>query len=1092
LLVLACIGAFLIRANGLKWPEFHPDEGVIGIWLERSPAHLCVCDRVYPNGFLTLARPFVFVYRAAAYLGERWNYFCGAIDRVDRNTPDGILFGRWFNVFAGAFVCLFVFLMASRMAKSQWAGLAAACLVGFAQYAVEHSHYAETDIAALLALSVFFLFLVMAVDLAALRWLLAAALAAGFAAGTKFTLIALAPIVLLEAVLFAMRHLTGPGTLAPPSADNVVLERRAELNGHIMKSGSKWAARSARDSCRRPDSWLHALIYIGLVILLFAVGFVCANPDLLLRFRWFYEGLGHEKYRVYGETASLLGAAGAQKSVKYLLHCRLLNTHALTLGLGWLALIAASLPCLAFGAMRRYFSVLIVFPVLFAFYWIFMAPWVRSQEFLLFLPSAAALAVIPLAALWRTKHFFFRVACLALAVLALTMNACNGLRVAELFGWKDTRLIAREWLEERLPMESRLAAEFYARNACVNMPAARVVIRKVEAEGMAPLREQGVDYFLRAAGVRGRGLRHPLTDELYPGARSNLTCFTRDSTLLAAWAPLPPAGLATFISPDIELYGLKHFEPALSLQAEAPQPALIVNADEKPVGRQTFCKTGRRLGCADALLVDRVPRTIAIGGPGALESPAYLVLTTAERPAQINVRGFGLFRNVALEPYDAAVVPLRRSGRRLFKKPFETVTLSAEPVRDVLYIPCYARVVFSVSEAVRIFLDAGRADRILKYFSGEVLAKELGVDLKSLLAAGRRADQAGNLVPDAKQIAELKTVLEQCLRTNVEAVVFNGVNGYYFNRFARARLQSVYDFSCGPERGEYEKTPLQNAVRILDLQPSDDGAGEKYSAQLLLPVLIARGRYELHGEIMMAESVVTNTGVPVDAYFATGGSAGRIVLHAGRWIPFSLALEPHREAQPCLRLVAPASCQIRLRNMELTWNLADVLKSLRNELERAEAGQLQGGPAAPRAVPSAVADPISGDREKSRSSTKTLQNQPQFGPWLKLVGFDFDAQKREAGCVFEVLQDDIPPLEVAFWIERHGEWRRRQTMSLAPGKRLVAGEKIILTAPLNATLFKHGMDMRRLGLGIETDVLWHAGAISTVDQGMVVPFANLH
>ena len=1042
LLILACIGVFLIRANGIKWPKFHPDEGVIGAWLERSPEHISICDRVYPNGFFMLARPFAMASRAAIHIGQQWNYFCGTADRVRESRPDGIFFGRWFNVWAGTLTCLIIFLLVSRMVKSQWAGLTAACLVGFAQYAVEHSHYAETDIAALLVLSVFFLCLVMAVDSAALRWLLSAAFIAGFAAGTKFTLVVLAPIVLLEAVLFATRKSAGPA-LRPCSGQ-----------ASLFTTSEAWP--------RRLQSCLHALKFIGLSVLLFMAGFVLANPDLLYRFQWFWSGLAYEKYRVYNETKLNLGMAAGQDRIKYLHHLQQFHVYAMTLGPAWLGLIAAALPCLALRMARRYLSVLLIFPLLFAFYWIFAAPWVRSQEFLLFLPSCAALAVIPLVVLWRNKHVFGRAVCLAVAAAAMAVNACNGLRVSELFGWKDTRLSAREWLQTQMPLEDKLAAEFYAEQAAPATLHPLTGIRKVEQEGIGPLLDKEAEYFLRAANVRGRGLSHPLTGALYPGPQRNFEQFMQNSTLLAAWAPLPPHGLATFASPVIELYGLKRFEPKISLRAEAPQPALIVNADQNQVGRQTFCRTGHKLGCAGALLIDRMPQTIAIGGPESLTGPVYLVLNTAERPAIIHVRGFGLRRKIALEPYDTAVVPLQRTGRTLCKSPFETVTLSAEPVRDIVYIPCFARVVFTVPEAVRIFLDTGRADRINRYFSDGMLSKELSIDLQYLIARGRSVE--------AGPIAALKTGLEQCCRTNAESVSFNGVNGYYFNRFARARLQPPYDFACGPARGEYERAPLQNAVCAVDLQSVENVSGAESRCVLWEPpLLIAHGRYELRGEMMIFGSYAANAVVPLDVYAAQGDSNKlcRIDLQPGKWIPFSLVLRARREVRPCLKLAAPVEGQIRLRNMELVWSLASVLASIRDELSEAEAPQFQ-------------------------SDKTPLCGQPQFGPWLRLVGFNFDAQRKEAHCVFETLQDDVPPLAVTFWLKRHGEWRRRQVQSLTAGKQFGRGETIVLTVRLKDELFKHSFDARQLGLGVETAVLWHPGVIPALNQGDVVPLASLH
>ena len=691
LLFVVCIGAFLIRTEGVKWPKLHPDEHVIGIWVEKSSQNIYIKDRVYPNGFFMLARPFVFAGKALIRLNERFDYNCGKLDRVRSVQLDGICFGRWFNVWAGTLLCVIVFLFVSRLACSQWAGLFAAGLMGFAQYVVEHSHYAETDMVALVILTVALWLWVIVRDTSGMRWFIAAAFVSGFAAGTKFTLAALMALVLVESVLFAKRRLT-----------------------------VGW--------------WKPLMGAVCLGILLFGAGFIVANPAVLLDFKWFWAGMAVEKQRVFSETMLNLGSLGAQPGVKYLHHLWCFYGNAVTLGWPWIALIAAGLPCVALGRARRYWSVLILFPAVFAFYWIFMAPWVRSQEFLLFLPSFAALAVLPLVALWRSNYFTGRVLVLIIALIALVANCGGGLRVANLFGWKDTRIQAMEWLQINLQPESRIAAEFYAEAACPATLNPPLAIRKIERDSVKPLIDYGADYLLRAASVSGRGLRHPLTGELYPEPDANLKQFMAGSTLLCSWAPLPPQGSATFSSPVIELYGMKHFVPTISLHAELPQPALIVNAGQNPAGRETFCPIGRQLGCKKALLIDRLPQTIAIGGPEPLNKPVFLVLNTMERPAVINVRGFGSRHKVFLEPYDTAVVLLKRPTWRPRAEPFEKITLKAERVKDILYIPCFARVAFTVDEVVRIFLDTAREDKIAEYFSEELLERELSPDLKYIIS----------------------------------------------------------------------------------------------------------------------------------------------------------------------------------------------------------------------------------------------------------------------------------------------------------------------------------------------------------------------
>lgn len=1084
LLFVICVGAFLIRAEGIKWPKLHPDEHAIGAWVEKSLQNIYIKDRVYPNGFFMLARPFVFTGRAIIRLNERFDYNCGKTDRIRSVQPDGIYCGRWFNVWAGALLCAIMFLFVSRMTRSQWAGLLAAGLIGFSQYAVEHCHYAETDIAALLCLAGALWFWAIARDTSAARWFIAAAFISGFAAGTKFTLMALGVIVFIEAILFARRRSTGG-----------------------------WRKQAIGAAC--------------LGLLLFGAGFTCANPAVLLDFKWFWAGMAAEKQRIFSETMLNLGYLGAQPGVKYLHHLWRFCGHAVTLGLPWIVLIAVGLPCAVprlggvspqadeawVGTARRYWSVLILFPAAFAFYWIFMAPWVRSQEFLFFMPSFTALAVLPLIVLWRSKYFIGRALALIFALMALVVNGGNGLRIANLFGWKDTRIQAMEWLQINLPLESRIAAESYAEAGCPATLNPPLAIRKIERDSVKPLIDYGADYLLRAAGVSGRGLRHPLSGKLYSEPAVNLKQFMAGSTLLCSWAPLPPQGLATFISPVVELYGMKRFAPTISLQAELPQPALIVNADQNPVGRQTFFPVGHGLGCAKALLIDRLPQTIAVGGPESLHQAVFLVLNTAERPAVIDVRGFGMEKQVALEPYDTCVVPLKRPEWRPRVNPFETITLKAAPVKDVLYIPCFARIAFTVGAAARIFLDTGREDKIAEYFPEELLERELSPDLKYIIStkpglrqiaerspvpdwgpsSPRLSGSAGAFRPGERRAGRRAASrlcagkLEKCLQTDPSLVSINGVSGYYYEQFARARLQQPYDLACGPQREEYARAPLQNAVKIIDLKlPEEQEDWQKinqapknrdYYQTLTLPVLVARGKYELRGEVMLRlKETRSDSVVPLTVFMAgETDAAGKIELQPGQWRDFSLILQPGREIQPCLELRAPVPVQVHLRNMEIGWSLVSALESVRNDLAAAGRSNNEQSGKPPPDKEWALKDP----------PVFTL-----FTPWLALVGFDFDPGTREIKCVFEARRNDTPKLAATFWLLRRGEWRKKQVQALGVRKWLNKGERETVAVRLNQA-FSNIQDSEKLGLGIETDVLWHAGAIPAESGAYVIPFSRL-
>ena len=994
LLAAVCIGAFLFRAEGIFWPKFHPDESVIGAWLEQTAHSAYVRDRVYPNGYFSIARPFMLAGIAIMAMGERFDYVCGRVDRIRGVKPDGIFFGRWFNVWAGTFACVLVFLLAARVTRSGAAGLVAAGLFGFARYAVEHSHYAESDIAAVLVLSAALWLWTVFHDTLRMRHFAAAAFVSGFAAGTKFTLAALLLLVLVEAL----------------------------MSGRWKRSAQCALAGAA---C-------------------FAGGFVLANPAVVLDWHWFWSGMFSEKQRVFAETILNLGPLGAQPGVRAFHHLWAFCGHAMTLGWPWLALAAAGLPCAVLAAgMRRHWPALIVFPVLFAGYWFVMAPWVRSQEFLLFLPSFAALAALPLAVLWRAGRASGRVLAVMLALAALVLNGSEGRRTAALFGWKDTRLQAREWLQVHLPLGSRLAAESYAEASCPPTLAPPLGIRKVERDGLAPLRSYGADYLLRAASVSGRGNHHPITRELLPGAAANLEQLFSSGTLLCAWAPLAQGTLATFVSPVIELHGLRHFEPELLLRAALSCPALIVNADQNNVGRVTFGPVGPGLGCDRALLVDRLPQTIAIGGPARPGRPVYLVLTTAERSAVINVRGFGQRQKMSLAPYDAGLVRLERPERRLADMPYDTITLSADPVENMLYIPCYARVVFTAEEAVRIFLDNARADKIAQYFSEEDLARDLGPVMRPLAALRQDARKFSG--PDAAGLAAARRRVEAVLEAEPDAVAVNGISGYYYNQFARA---------CLLPAGVHPAKEQRDGMQVQTMP---------------LPFLAARGSYTLRGEVRLqwAEGPATSS-VPVSFNISGMRAADRsLALRPGQWHDFSVEIKPGREVQPCLEWHSPVAVQYVVRNLELEWNLAGALDALRGEL------------AAPSPLPPAI--------EQALQKRRALA---LFNPWMALVDFTFDPGSREVRCVLEALRDDTPKLAVSFWLKRRGEWRRKDARPVGAKQWMNQREREVVIYRLGEA-FGDQPDASRLGLGLETDVMWHAGKVAEAGGGYAVPFSDI-
>lgn len=1110
-LLLVCLIVFYLRGQGINWPEFHPDESSVGAMVEKTARGVSLKGAPYANGFFVLVKPAIWISRALDGIRNYGAFQRGLQDQLSA-TADYILIARWFNVWAGMLVCLIGYLLLKRITRSPWAGVFGAALLGLAQYPVEHSHYGETDIAMLLTLTTALWLMAVAADTKAKRHLVLAALAGGFAAGTKFQLVLLLPVLLAL-------------VLALPTWPRAVKTVLATAAGRL-----------------------------AVALIFFLLGFLIAMPQAL-DLDWFLNGLAREKARVYAEAAWTLGPLRGNAWVRYFLHFRELREYLPTIGWPWLVLVACGLLCLAMRDYRRFWSITLFFPALYLVYFVFLAPWVRSQEFIAFLPSFAVLAALPLIVFWRSARFVPRLITLLLALAALAVNGINGSRSASLFGWTDTRLLARQWLQEHLPEQAVVATENYAEGAWPDSEQKPVCIYKIEKDGLASLAKHSADYLLRSASVRGRGLRNPVTGELLTGAQKLFYEFQEKSEPLRAWAPLPAQrgtsplqGLATFVSPALELYGLaKRRALKQRIDLELPQPLFVSNYyDDK--GRQTFFTIGHKLGAATGLLIDRRRRVIAVGGPVEPTAGVYLVLNTAERAATVIIRGFGQTRRVELAPYDVTIVPLKRPAWLPRLKQFEEITLSTEPVRDVLYIPCFARLVFTPAEAARICLNLDRAETILRTFFEAELESNYDPATLYLLAVRSGRWKFAEQLQAAAQRLEGKLAL--AARSEPAAVAINGNSGYYFDQFARVRLNATQTVIDQREEDTFRLRARKiETLDVLDLTeplPAAEGQPPLYRAVLQLSARLARGTYVFSSEVMARMDGATNL-APGTVFEFYGGEPeqllGRYVPEApGRWTSCAFEMPVLREAQPRLVVRTQSPARLYFRNTEFRWTLASQLEAVRDDLIVARAVQAVAGgkfgearaalaTLAPRALrwnelelrqldlaiarglgnqeavwqaARRVLDLAPGDyaslqalaetdaalRQAADGLTANLKVPVEFGNCLSLVGFTFDSNGGRVNCVWEAQKNETPPMAATFWIRRRGEWRKKQVCPLSARPALQKGERVAVDVVLSEKFA--GYTPEAIALGLETAVEWQPSALPvSVGHEGVVPFSML-
>ena len=152
-LIVLLAGAFWVRERGIEWPLLHPDEYKITHWATWIEEHSQTESAAYPGGYFHLIKPILFL--KSVYVGgaSAWSEFQGHRLQAVQGDDGRTFFLRKINVVLAGLTVLLVFGLAYRVSGSAWAALVAAGLLAFSRLHVEHSHYAETDIAMLFTLT---------------------------------------------------------------------------------------------------------------------------------------------------------------------------------------------------------------------------------------------------------------------------------------------------------------------------------------------------------------------------------------------------------------------------------------------------------------------------------------------------------------------------------------------------------------------------------------------------------------------------------------------------------------------------------------------------------------------------------------------------------------------------------------------------------------------------------------------------------------------------------------------------------------------------------------------------------------------------
>ena len=1089
ILALIVVTAISLRSEGLFRPlTMHPDESPILEFMENTIEQGWLKGTTYPGGFFVMAEG---ARRISEHVWFRpWQqllFHLGAVDRPELQLPP-LEFGRVFIICLSALTVLLIYLLCRQVSGSRAAALFGATCFAFAAYPIEHSHYLESDIAmvAMLALSLWLW--ARYADKPHWSGFAGAALATGYAVGTKTTLVFLVPAV----VIFALRR--NPD--APP--------------GPRQRRSGPLALR----------------MLAGLVLV--ALGFVWSTREAL-NFSHYLDALRRTGAGAYSETIGILGPAHAEPWARQIYLLRLLWHFLGSVGAGWLLLAAAGLPLLFTRERRRFWPVTLLFPALYLYYFIFKAPWARSQEFMNFLPSFAVAAAVAAARLLnlagRSRWKHAGPAVVALVLLALLVPTAQlGVAASSRCGWTDTRNFARSWLMRHLPYDTTITGEFYTSPSTYQVARSEVeVLDKVETQGLPLLLENRVDYLVRNASTKNRGQIDPRTGLDYPDSQAKLDAFRQGAEFLRAWSVIEPEKPSlSFRSPLVELWRLRPASVGPSFDVSLPQP---MYAEE--TSRRTFFPVGSKLGAAEGVLIDRYGREFAVAGPEAATKPVFIIISTQGLAVRVHVKGFGRSRTAELPPFDVAVIPLQRPWWSPRFGSYERVRAWTEPQAHVVYLPCWVRVAFDATEAARLLAELGRPDRAWELLQshGGGSGSDPGLAFRIAVESGNTAAASGL---EAAAKAQLRQV-DSILRGETAAWRLNGLSAEIHDQFARLR-PAVRDV----------------ATKLFLLPSADNGGGATDStigALQSVPLRLS-GPCAVSMEVRARGEAAGKVGRRPDAddgVVELRDAAGRL-LYSGAWsglagadfqpLKFSLTGSP-RERPITMRWSSPRSGSLEIRNVEVEWKLADLLAARTRELRIAQARWSLSRGATTEALAARAAIPEPGpldfdvdlrrlDLELARAegfgerigsaARRLLERAPaHYGALRALAGVDAPSAAAAAALagedtsvvfgraaavrrseiaggrlrlVIEALSDDLPALTVEWREKKFNRWARRDRVPLSPRRALHAGERVVVELPTGRA------ELSRVGVSILSDNPHIQGELPARD-GLTVRVADL-
>ncbi len=631
LAVVIVLAAAYSATAGLRWSlNFHPDEKVIDRWIAQTCRGGHIDERVYPEGWFVLYRMKARCAAKLQALGRRWTRHCvqdGAVDAMSYSSfrpgppdpgltvgkVDAIQDGRDFNALLFVLSSLLLYAACLEAGLRPTAAFVSALFFLASPAPHEFTRYCETDSALVFALCLFAWIAARSLRKLSPSLVLLSALAAGFAAACKFTLV---PLVLWTAIL------------------PVVL-----------------SAESPSAPRRRRVAWV-ALLVVG-ALLCAAVGYGLGTPALVADWKWYFASLGKTSSRTYAEILKNTGGVPSFRAAS------LLRMRGFADGLS----LAGILP-LAWGLAawtfwwrkplrRQAFGAPLLLPVFIPFA-VLCCPFVRRQETLAFVVVLAMGCGVPLEWWLRRRavspapgraSLAAAASCAALCVLALAQSAAVTAGMVSCFRQRDTRAEAHNWLKASVRAEASVAFDSYiGKDALIGRCMEDLPCSGCHAPGLPffwnGVAPGGAGYYAENIGFEGRlPLRDSRSGAFKPDVFKSLCEWRNGATFtIREWTVGPGVVRPAFTQPAIRLHAFtRPGDCAFDIPIGYASPLRML-----PNGASLYAATGvPGLGAVPALSLSAGSATIYVDD---IQKEQWLVSRRVDGDGSAFIRTRGLFR----------------------------------------------------------------------------------------------------------------------------------------------------------------------------------------------------------------------------------------------------------------------------------------------------------------------------------------------------------------------------------------------------------------------------------------------------------------